>query len=101
MRCKGENLSYCEPRVGSEIEQVLNEQNKNGHNADHNQRIEQVEIKLMEMENTVQQLNEVILRQYRDIERLQLQCEELMRRSESSVGTDATPSALDEKPPHY
>lgn len=66
-----------------------------------NERIERVEIKLMDLENTVQELNEVILRQYRDIERLQMQCEELMNQSVSGQPDGATPSINDEKPPHY
>jgi len=37
--------------------------------------LESLELKMMDLENTVQQLNEVILRQYKDIERLQLQQE--------------------------
>jgi len=64
--------------------------------------IESLELKMMDLENTVQELNEVILRQYKDIERLQLQQEELMNRmASSSSGADTAPSASDEVPPHY
>ena len=64
--------------------------------------IESLELKMMDLENTVQELNDVILRQYKDIERLQLQQDELMNRmAGSSTGTEATPSLLDEVPPHY
>lgn len=63
------------------------------------QRIEALELKLMEMENTLQQLNDVILRQYRDIERLQLQQQELLNNSPADANT--TPSLRDELPPHY
>ena len=63
--------------------------------------IESLELKMMDLENTVQQLNEVILRQYKDIERLQLQQEELMNRVAGSSAGSATPSAADEIPPHY
>lgn len=69
---------------------------------EHNQRIEALELKLMDVENTVQELNEVILRQYRDIERLQLQQEELLRRSTGGAASGgAVPTASDELPPHY
>ncbi len=63
--------------------------------------IESLELKMMELENTVQQLNEVILRQYKDIERLQLQQEELMNRMAGSSAGGAAPTAVDELPPHY
>lgn len=63
-------------------------------------RLETLELKMMDLENTVQELHEVILRQYRDIERLQLQQEELLKRP-SEASSDATPSAQDELPPHY
>lgn len=64
--------------------------------------LESLELKMMDLENTVQELNDVILRQYKDIERLQLQQQELMNRmASSSSGADASPSAVDEVPPHY
>jgi len=63
-------------------------------------RLETLELKMMDLENTVQELNEVILRQYRDIERLQLQQEELLKRP-TEASSDATPTAQDELPPHY
>lgn len=70
-------------------------------NAAFDARIETLELKLMDVENTVQELNEVILQQYRDIERLQLQQNELMNHLHGSTGSSATPSVTDELPPHY
>ena len=67
----------------------------------HEQRIESLELKLMDVENTVQELNEVILRQYHDIERLQLQQVELMNRIQNTPEGAATQTAQDELPPHY
>ncbi|MGQ7843910.1 SlyX family protein [Granulosicoccus sp. 3-233] len=64
-------------------------------------RIENLELKLMDLENTVHELNEVILQQYRDIERMQLQQVELMNRMHGSTDSAATPSITDELPPHY
>ena len=64
-------------------------------------RIETLELKLMDVENTVHELHEVILQQYRDIERLQLQQNELLNNMHGSTGSSSTPSALDELPPHY
>ena len=64
--------------------------------------LESLELKMMDLENTMQELNDVILRQYKDIERLQVQQEELMNRmAGSSSGADTAPSAVDEVPPHY
>lgn len=71
------------------------------HHEEHQHRIETLELKLMDLENTIQELNEVVLRQYRDIERLQLQQEELLRHSSGSGNAEASPSATDELPPHY
>jgi SlyX protein len=65
------------------------------------QRIETLELKIMEMENTVQELNEVVLTQYRDIERMQNQYEQLMNRMINNSENSAAPSAGDELPPHY
>ena len=70
-------------------------------NNEDRQRIDNLELKLMDLENTVQELNDVILRQYRDIERLQLQQEELIKRSAGVLPSENTPSASDEIPPHY
>ena len=64
-------------------------------------RIETLELKLMDVENTVHELHEVILQQYRDIERLQLQQNELLKNMHGSSDSSSTPSAVDELPPHY
>ena len=65
------------------------------------QRLDNLELKLMDLENTVQELHEVIVRQYRDIERLQLQQKELLKRSSGVTASENTPSTTDELPPHY
>lgn len=65
------------------------------------QRIEALELKLMDMEHTIQQLNDVVLRQYRDIERLQSQQQELLNDSADVSDTSARASLRDELPPHY
>ena len=63
--------------------------------------MESLELKLMDLENTVQQLNDVIISQNKDIERLQLQQQELLSRSSGAALADALPGASDERPPHY
>ncbi len=65
------------------------------------QRIETLELKIMEMENTVHELNEVVLTQYRDIERMQSQHEQLINRMINNNENSAAPSTTDELPPHY
>lgn len=66
-----------------------------------NNRLESLELKTMDLENTVQELHEVLLRQYQDIDKLQRQLTRLNSRLENS-GTDTpTPSPSDELPPHY
>lgn len=70
---------------------------------DHDTRLDAIELKLMDMEQTVAELNEVILRHYQDIERLQLENAALNKRLDD-VGNSSdgnTPSAADEVPPHY
>ena len=64
-------------------------------------RLEQLELKLMDLENSFQQLNDVVLRQYRDIEQLRKANNELLRKVESIDEPGPTPGPLDELPPHY
>ncbi len=66
------------------------------------QRIETLELKLMDLENSLQELNDVVLRQYRDIENLQQANKILeLRLANSSEGSTPLPTAADEVPPHY
>ncbi len=69
-------------------------------------RLQQVELKVMEMEMTLHQLNEVVLTQYREIKQLEAAYAQLEKRlaqtgGDSSGETQATPSIDDEVPPHY
>jgi len=64
-------------------------------------RLENVETKLMELENTVSELNEVIIAQYEEIDRLKLMQERLTTRlSEINSSSDGDPSK-EPPPPHY
>jgi len=67
----------------------------------HDKRLEALELKLMDMELTLQQLNDVVLKQYQDIERLQAAHNTLLKRLDSEQDTTPTPSVADEVPPHY
>lgn len=68
-------------------------------------RLETLELKVMELENTISELNEVVLSQYRDHQTLTALVEQLTARlsgmSDNSVGDDKQPSLADEVPPHY
>ena len=70
-----------------------------------NTRLETLELKFMELENTVSELNEVILTQYRDHQALTAVVAQLNARlsqmSDASGSDDEIPSAADEVPPHY
>ncbi len=56
---------------------------------------------MMDLEVSVQQLNDVILRQYRDIEALQKANNDLSKKLDSINEPGPSPSAADEVPPHY
>lgn len=69
-------------------------------------RLQQVELKVMEMEMTLHQLNEVVLTQYREIKQLESAYAELEKRMAQTNGgstgePQAHPSVEDEVPPHY
>lgn len=69
--------------------------------ADESARIEQLELKMMDLELSLQQLNDVVLQQYRDIEKLRQHNTDLERKLDSMNEPGPSPSATDEVPPHY
>lgn len=64
-------------------------------------RLDSVELKLMDLEQTVQELNEVILQHYQDIERLRTENLALQKRLAEASTETKDPTASDEIPPHY
>lgn len=64
-------------------------------------RLEQLELKIMDLEVTIQQLNDVVLKQYRDIEQLRRANSELEKKFDSLGEQGPSPTASDEVPPHY
>jgi len=56
---------------------------------------------MMDMEVTMQQLNDVVLQQYRDIEHLRLENSAMQRKLDSINEPGPEPSISDEVPPHY
>ncbi len=66
------------------------------------ERIEQLELKLMDLEMSLQQINDVVLKHYHEIEALQQANKVLeMRLANSMDANGALPSVKDELPPHY
>lgn len=68
---------------------------------DESERLEQLELKMMDLEVTIQQLNEVVLKQYRDIEQLRQANSDLERKLDTINEPGPAPAASDEVPPHY
>ncbi len=65
-----------------------------------NTRLEAVELKLMDLEQTLQELNDVVLQHYRDIAALQNANQQLSRRL-ATLGDVDSAQPGDEIPPHY
>lgn len=65
------------------------------------QRLIDLEIKLMDMENTLNELNDTIVTQHRRIERLELVNIELNRRLASIDNQAADDVRHEPPPPHY
>jgi len=68
---------------------------------DESARLVQLELKMMDLEVTMQQLNEVVLKQYRDIEQLRQANSDLERKLDTINEPGPAPTAGDEVPPHY
>jgi len=68
---------------------------------DESARLEQLELKMMDLEVTIQQLNDVVLKQYHDIEQLRQANSDLERKLDTINEPGPSPNASDEVPPHY
>lgn len=64
-------------------------------------RLESLEFKLMHLENSLSELNDVVLKQYRALEALRNTNQLLEKKLESLEDQGPRPSAADEVPPHY
>ncbi|PID63614.1 MAG: hypothetical protein CSB44_01235 [Gammaproteobacteria bacterium] len=65
------------------------------------ERLDNLELKVMDLEHGLAELSTVIARQYGDIMKLEQQLELLGKRLEQVQDTGPAPSAEDELPPHY
>ena len=64
-------------------------------------RLEKLELKLMDMEMVMQQLNDVVLQQYHDIEKLRNAHGALQKQLDTVRENADSPTSADEVPPHY
>ncbi len=66
-----------------------------------NKRLETLELKCMELENTVQALNEQLIQQYRDFQRFAQEIERLESRIDTVQNASDATGDGHEVPPHY
>ena len=64
-------------------------------------RLIEIEIKLAHVEQTVNELNDVIVKQQAYIDSLQRDVERLKERLQTDGGVEDSANPQDEKPPHY
>lgn len=64
-------------------------------------RLEVVELKLMDLENTISELNDVIITQYSEIDRLKENQQDLKVRLAQIDAENTVDMELDTPPPHY
>jgi len=72
--------------------------------AEQSSRLEAIELKLMDLEHTVQTLDDIVIKQDQTIERLNRRIDQLQSRLEDrATGGESQPgpTPADEKPPHY
>jgi len=64
-------------------------------------RLTEIEIKIAHVEQTVNELNDVIVKQQAYIDSLERGMERLKERLQTDVGVEGGGDPLEEKPPHY
>lgn len=65
------------------------------------ERLVEIELKLLGLEDTVQSLNEQVYAQRKQLDELRALCRLLLQRQEAQEGGDAPRAPADERPPHY
>ncbi len=68
---------------------------------DYNSRIDELEVKSAFMEDTLERLNDVVVRQQREIDHLLSQVAQLRQNQASTPDAPGFRSLRDELPPHY
>ncbi len=64
------------------------------------ERLVEIELKVISLEDTVQQLNEQVYEQRKQLDDLRALCRLLLQQNENSAGAPGRTPA-DERPPHY
>lgn len=64
-------------------------------------RLIDIELKLVSLEDTIQSLNEQVYEQGRQLDELRALCRVLVSRLEDTTGAEGDRFPADEKPPHY
>ena len=64
-------------------------------------RLIDIETRIAYQEDTIQQLNDVVTKQQRQIDRLEDLAKLLTQRCQSLQSTESNNNIVDEKPPHY
>lgn len=67
----------------------------------HDERLEALEIKIAYQEQTIAQLNDVVVTQQRRLDELEASCKALRGELQSLADTDGTSPDAPEPPPHY
>jgi uncharacterized coiled-coil protein SlyX len=65
------------------------------------ERLTEIEIKLAHLEQSVNELSDVMYRHQGLLERLEQSCENLRLRLDAAGGSEGAQAPEDEKPPHY
>lgn len=65
------------------------------------ERLVDIELKVLALEDTVQSLNAQVFEQYKQIEELRALCRMLLAQQEAQEAAGRLAAPLDERPPHY
>lgn len=65
------------------------------------QRLVEIELKLVGLEDTVQSLNEQVYAQQKQLDEMRAVCRLLLQRLDDADGMGGPRAAADERPPHY
>jgi uncharacterized coiled-coil protein SlyX len=67
----------------------------------HNESLEELQSKIAYLEQAIAELSDVVFRQHKEIQLLQVQLNAVKERLDSARSDEATRSVEQERPPHY
>jgi len=65
------------------------------------QRLIEIELKVISLEDTVQQLNQLVYEQQKQLDGVRAMCRLLLQQQEARDGSRPAAASADERPPHY